>query len=346
MNGKRTAVALLVMALGSVALGAEAQPKGAPKAAPVLGDKARALYEEGRALATKQKWPEAYASYFAAWSLLRHYQIASNLGNAELKLGKYRDAAEHLWFAISEQTKTGEDASVVAGDRKLLEEALRHVGRIDVTVSVEGAEVLLGDTLLGTSPLDAPLFVEAGTFTVHARKAGLVAAKVEMVIGKGEQKRADLLLGKEGAVPVPSASGSAAAPAPAPSGSAAVPVAEPWPLWPVYAGAGASAVALVAGGVFIGLGASASSDADALRDAGKASGRSCEGGCADIVSAYEDADGSYNTAVPLLIAGGVFAGGTVAYALLFAGEPRATAWTWIMPQVGQDGVGFEARGTF
>lgn len=342
MKRKRTGVALLVMALGCVAADADAQPK-APKGAPALSDKARTLYEEGRALATKQKWPEAYASYFAAWSLLRHFQIASNLGNTELKLGKYRDAAEHLWFAISEQTQAGEDPRVIAGDRALLEEALRHIGRVDVTVSVEGAEVFLGGTSLGTSPLDAPLFVEPGAVVVSARKEGVGVAKVELTIAKGEQKRADLKVASEGAAPAPTT--SATAPVPVPSASASPPV-DAWPTWPVYAGAGVGAAALVAGGVFVGLGSAAGADADTLRDEQRSAGRTCPGGCADVVEAYEKADGRYNTAVPLFVAGGVLLGATLAYATLFAGDPKATARSWIAPQLGNGHLGFEARGTF
>lgn len=350
MNGKRTAVALLVMALGSVAVGAEAQPKATPKGAPVLGDKARTLYEEGRALAGKQKWAEAYASYFAAWSLLRHYQIASNLGNTEMKLGKYRDAAEHLWFAISEETKAGEDAAVVAGDRKLLDEALRHVGRIDVTVSVEGAEVLLGDTLLGTSPLETPLFVEPGTFTVHARKAGLAAAKVEMTIGKGEQKRADLVLGKEGGGPVPSASAAPPVPVPSASASAVVP-GEAWPRSELIVG-GAVLTGLALGGAVVttvlangkaGEREEALKALDTRTDPSPCSGASVPAACVDIKDNSRASDTFANIAMPLYVVGGVSALGTLAIVLLTDSPEAQQA---LRPQVGPGYGGFTVGGQF
>ena len=46
--------------------------------------------------AGKKDWTAAHAAFLEAWKLNEHYQIAANLGSMEIKLGRFRDAAEHL----------------------------------------------------------------------------------------------------------------------------------------------------------------------------------------------------------------------------------------------------------
>src|SRR5262249_22124873 len=62
-------------------------------------------YEDGVAAVKLSRWAKAYDSFLAAWKLKQHFQIAVNLGHAELKLGKYRDAAEHLTYFLQEASE-------------------------------------------------------------------------------------------------------------------------------------------------------------------------------------------------------------------------------------------------
>jgi len=104
----------------------------------LVTDKARDLFVEGNALFKKGDYGRARAAYLAAFALKRHWQIAGNLGDCEMKLGMFRDAAEHLAFAVREAGKEGESTEA---HRKVLELAKAKVGALAVSVSEAGAEV-------------------------------------------------------------------------------------------------------------------------------------------------------------------------------------------------------------
>src|SRR5215212_6726576 len=87
-------------------LSAQAQPiQQAPPSSTAIDDKARELFLEGVKATEKGQWARAHAAFLAAWSLKQHYQIAGNLGTAEAKLGKWRDAATHLSMYLREAPK-------------------------------------------------------------------------------------------------------------------------------------------------------------------------------------------------------------------------------------------------
>jgi len=98
------------------------------------------LFAQAQTAFAKGDKVAACDAYKAAWALQKSYDIAGNLGGVELKLGRYRDAAEHLAFALDDFPPTGEPAQRQAVERKLAE-ALNEIGRLHVRVSVDGASV-------------------------------------------------------------------------------------------------------------------------------------------------------------------------------------------------------------
>jgi tetratricopeptide (TPR) repeat protein len=119
-----------------------AQPKGpaapAPTTVVAATDRARALHIEGARLFELGKYDQAYVAFLAAWALKKHPQIAGNLGDCEMKLGKYRDAAEHYAFAAQDPKP---EAKGIAQER--LKEAQIKIGTLVVATNPGGAEVLL-----------------------------------------------------------------------------------------------------------------------------------------------------------------------------------------------------------
>src|SRR5262245_21625199 len=107
-----------------------------PVADEALTKKAAALYDEGVAAYRKSKWAAARASFLASWALKKHWQIAGNLGDCELKLGLYRDAAEHLSFFLRTMPQPTEEAE------KLLQQAREKTSRLAIRVDTDGADVL------------------------------------------------------------------------------------------------------------------------------------------------------------------------------------------------------------
>src|SRR5271168_2244413 len=95
------------------------------------------LFDQAQDAFAKGDKQGAYNAYRAAWALQKSYDIAGNLGNVELKLGKYRDAAEHLAFSLENFPPTGEEAQQKAMEKRLAE-VLKEVGRLHVKVSANG----------------------------------------------------------------------------------------------------------------------------------------------------------------------------------------------------------------
>jgi hypothetical protein len=109
-----------------------------------------------------------------------HWQIAGSLGDCELKLGLYREAAQHLAYFLRESPAERHTAAA----KKLYDEARAQVGAIVITVDVPGAEVTVDGKPLGKSPLGSPVFVPPGPYTVEARLGTkIVSAAVDAPIG-------------------------------------------------------------------------------------------------------------------------------------------------------------------
>lgn len=165
-----------------------AQPGGAVAGETAeMTDKARELYNTGSAALLKGRWGEAHASLLAAWSLKKHHQIAGNLAAAEMQLGRYREAAEHLAYYVREApaTKQKERHSAQA----LLADARKHIGALAIKVEPAGAEVLVDGVVVGKAPLSSEVFVEPGTWTIEARLDGYKTARatVEMAAGSARE---------------------------------------------------------------------------------------------------------------------------------------------------------------
>ncbi|CAN91769.1 hypothetical protein predicted by Glimmer/Critica [Sorangium cellulosum So ce56] len=177
----------MAVALTAQVAGAQ-QPSTAAAAGETdaLTDKARQLYEEGRQAAAAGKWADAHASFLAAWAIKPHYQIASNLGVACLKLGKYRDAAEYLSRYLREApaTKVNERQNAEAS----LKEALAKVASVTVQVTPAGAEVTVDGAVVGKAPLADRVFLDPGKHEIGAKLEGYTPAThpVAAVAGRAE----------------------------------------------------------------------------------------------------------------------------------------------------------------
>jgi hypothetical protein len=145
----------------------QAQPAGAGS----LATQADELFERGKVAFEQGDFALAAHAYQKAWELAQSYDIAANLGQAELELGWFREAAEHLTFALRNLP-----LSVAAETREqirdMLARAKQEVASLNLHVEPAGAEVTVDGRTVGTAPLGAELFVEPGTHTVQVRLEG------------------------------------------------------------------------------------------------------------------------------------------------------------------------------
>ncbi len=185
---------------------------------------ARDLYNAGRAAYRQHDYEKAQVRFFEAFALKKHWQIAGNLGDAEMRLQIYADAAAHWGFAV----RTGQIDPVTRGAaardldriRKGLEEAKKQVVTLEINVEPSGSQVLVDAKPVGTSPLEDPIFLSPGPHRVEARGAGVVPASYDLDGLQGSSYTIRLQLD-----PAPQV--VATPPSPAKSTLAAAPPAQP-----------------------------------------------------------------------------------------------------------------------
>ena len=275
-----------------------AQPAPAPlPAAPSDGggDPARQHYLQGNKLYDEGRQADAEAEYEQAWAIHQSYDVALQLGAAELDQKKYREAAEHLAYAQATlPTGAKEEIRKTLATRLAL--TLKQVGVLHVTASPQGAEVLLDGAAVGRAPLAQALYVDPGPHTIAIRTAGApVEQKIDAAAGSEQDVR--IGAGSEG--------GAGEGP------NAAV----------LGVGYGLAGVGIVVGAVLLGLSGGKSSDADALLEtvvAARGGAAPCRAGgadCEQIQSLRHSADQLTRAGAWTIISGGVLAGATTAYLL-------------------------------
>jgi tetratricopeptide (TPR) repeat protein len=296
---------------------AAAQPTSSPAAQVAdLFARAQAAYARGDKIG-------AHDAYKAAWALQRSYDIAGNLGNLELKLGRNRDAAEHLTFALEDFPPTGDPAQRKAVEKRLAE-ALKEIGRLRIRVNVDGASVTVNGASIGEAPFPRAVFVEPGTVIIEAKLAGYVGGRQTINVGKGDDQEVKLALVAERRGPS---------------------------IGLVIGGSVTAAVGVGAGIGLLVAGAGKASDADKLAAQGKAAGLSCAsppqaGKCQALHDANAASDTLHNAAIPVLVVGAAFAAATVTYALWPRRAPERSAGTAVMPVVSPGFGGFVMSGRF
>lgn len=143
----------------------------ADSAVPDSVARAEELFHEGTKAFEAARYTDAYKALKAAWDLAPSYRTAAGLGQVELQIEQFRDAAFHLSYCLRHYPPEG-DADVRAHVEDGLEQARAHIAALRVRVSVEGADVSVDGASVGTSPLDGLVFVDPGSHTIAAARSG------------------------------------------------------------------------------------------------------------------------------------------------------------------------------
>lgn len=159
------------------------------------GGTGAAKRRRGWATPKKKQWAEAEQAFKEAWALKQSYDIAGNLGDVELFLGKHREAAEHLEYSLRNWPAGQEAAKKRTAER--FAEAKKSVGTLSLKVS-EGAEITVNGKSVGKSPLPGPVFVDAGAATIEA-KIGDKSAKKTIAMDVGESRELEIVIAGEAA---------------------------------------------------------------------------------------------------------------------------------------------------
>jgi len=132
---------------------------------------------EAKARAAEQNWGEAYQLLEKAWELKPSHDIAGNLGQVALKLGRYKKAATFLDRCLRLFPPTGK-AEQRTQIQALFESARSHVAAIRLHIVPQPGEMILDrvEVLGAASEQLEPIFVDPGTHVAQIRRDGQIVA--------------------------------------------------------------------------------------------------------------------------------------------------------------------------
>jgi tetratricopeptide (TPR) repeat protein len=312
-------------------------------------DQARHLYDEAIQYGKRGEYRKAKASLSAAWALLKSWEIAVNLGSAEMRLGQYRDAAEHLAWGIRDGSmKEGEHYGPLVKAKTLLTEAAAHVGQLKLVADEPNASIFVDDDVVGKSPLVDPLYLDPGTHVVTARPANSERAslKLEVRIQAGDAlerylrfstTHASVERASESADPAP-------VPAAAPRDSS---LFEPRTAVPMTLGG----LAAISSGVALAFTIKGSAANASATDWAMRTGGNCDSptpACNGLADARERRNDANRIANVAWVGAGVFGVATLATVLFWpkTASPLTSAKLRIAPRTGDDMRGVMVMGTF
>lgn len=339
MHRKLIVAALaLGLPLTSAAQPAPTSTSSATADADPMSDKARELFNEGNKLFREGKYGAAEASFEAAWGLaLKSKGIAANLGECEMRLGKYREAAEHLAISLRLAPPSDPQRQRTAANFAAVK---AKIGTLVLKASPDGAEVFVNGQRAGEAPLPDPIFVEPGRVKVRVRNEGYASWEKELDLAAGQEVPLDVTLEKS--APVPSASATATT----------IPPPPPRSRIPALVLGGA---AIVSAAVGAGLLAGSRAEYDKAVQLGeeiRGAGTTCKAGaagfdarCAQVESAANSSNALKAGGIVGLAVAGAAGAGALLYLLWPAPKPAQGALR-LVPVASEDAGGVVVSGSF
>jgi PEGA domain len=280
--------------------------------------RAEQLFHEGTKAFEAAEYAEAYTALKSAWELAPSYRTAAGLGQVELQIERFRDAAYHLSYCLRHYPQDG-DAAIRTHVEDGLEQARTHVAALRVRVGVEGADVAVDGASVGKSPLDGLVFVDPGSHKVTASHAGyrLAEADVETPVRATRDVSLSLVSDENSSLPRVS-DVSVVDPFPRDTPHARAPSGLSATSWVLIVGGSLTAAALATSIVFAVKGGAASDDLKAAQAdvaSGGASGDACRAPTGTEVAAcgrVHDLADTRNTDNQIAILGAIVSGALAA----------------------------------
>ncbi len=179
LKARPIAFALLVaFAPAAVSLPRIASAQNAPDDA--LTKAARARFQEGVDAFDKGNFEAARAAFKQAYALKQHPAVLLNLAQSSLKSGHFLEAA-HFFQQYLNDPQGDKKADAMKG----LTDARAKLGRLDVSAP-PGTEVTVDTDVVGKTPMNEAVDVEAGNHTVKAKLPDGTSSEQHIVVTAGQ----------------------------------------------------------------------------------------------------------------------------------------------------------------
>jgi len=320
-----------------------------------------AAYQHGRDAMAAGDWRGAQKIFSDLWTKNHTYDVALNLGQVELNLEMYRDAAEHLSYGLR-YLPAKEKPELEGKASRGLKFARQRVGALQISVET-GATVLVDGTEVGTAPLDGDVFVTPGEHFLTARVPNRSPAQETVTAKAGETLSVALVFSGPALVasspasaptpeapPVASGLESPQNPNPPPLPASTDSSVEPRTI-ALWSGVGVTVVASGIGTVFALKASSASADAKNARDqlAQQSGSNACVSGnsaCAAVEGAFNKRNDNNRAANVSFVVAGVAAAGTVAMYFLWPRSQSKQDSFHFVPAVAPGAASLNLLGSF
>ena len=159
-----------------------------------LSGEAKAEYESAKLLYGNGDFSTALLKFSAAHEKSKDPRLLWNMAACEKSLRRYSRALSLLRAYVADTSGFVSD-SERAEANELVKVMEQLTTKLRVTVSEPGAEVLVDDEVVGTSPVD-PVVIDLGTRKLRAHKSGFRDATKEITTTGGPEVVVDLVLTK------------------------------------------------------------------------------------------------------------------------------------------------------
>jgi len=282
---------------------------------------------EAKAKAAQKQWTEALVLLEKAWELKPSHDIAGNLGQVALKLGRYKKACVFLDRCLRLFPPTG-NAEQRVQIQTLFESARAHVAEVKILVEPQPGELVIDRaTVVGPAATPSePVFVDPGTHVLQIRRDGHVVAETSFLAVANASHDIMVSMGKSSPQgPAASANASGAVNVPATStedtGSSDG-FLHGRSGWPVVVGTTVFVAGFVSAGLLLHAASDEVDSANQLKgeirstNSGNTDGRCPQvapAACAELVAANQRADTRYNWGYAMLGLGGASLVATATY---------------------------------
>lgn len=236
MRFRRTSTLIFALGLTTLVPAAHATPAEDPP------QTVKDLVAQGMTEYTQQHWEAARVAFLKAWELNEHYAIGGSLADVEMKLGRYREAAQHLKSALA--NLPAEHAEKRAQAEASLAECRMHLSSVRLLADGMLVLVKLDNQVVPLQSMRDELLLDPGPHKLEAEELGYQPWTLEFTAKGGESREIRIAL-----TPVPKLTVSHARPTslPAPGETGLAP--RTW----VLIGGGAATVVAASFGTYFAL---------------------------------------------------------------------------------------------
>jgi len=145
---------------------------------------ARTRYDRGVQLFEEGDYKLAAIEFERAYEIAPAFQVLYNIGQVNFQINNYAKALK-AFNGYLRQGGDKVDPSRRAQVEALIKQLSARTAHVSIDTNVFGAQIMIDDSLAGTSPLTSYL-VDAGQHRLVARKAGMLQAEQNITLAAGD----------------------------------------------------------------------------------------------------------------------------------------------------------------